>query len=494
MENALKATQPGHTFPSSLSELSVLTTLVVESACGSPAAQPVTVGIPLPRGAVTDPGRVVLLDPQDHETPLQRRPLARWSDGSVKWLLLDFLADEVPPGGARWKLGQEAVVKGRPPAGSMRIRESARSVVVETGAATFHLDRTTLRPLARVLLGGEDVLEPGSGRTVLVDPKGSRGTPSVERVAVEARGPVRATVRFEGTFTGSTRCRFVVRLCFFAGTGLVRIRLTVHNPNRARHPGGLWDLGDAGSLFFRDLSLELALKGPSRLAWTAEAAQPLRATNANRLEIYQDSSGGGNWQSRNHVNRYSRVPCSFRGYRVRSGSREEFGRRASPLVSLQGPGGQVTAAVPEFWQQFPKAVEADGPLLRVRLFPQQFSSLFELQGGEQKTPNCLDALRAARGGGGVHHSLGSTSLPALVLRRSGMRLPVPCRTSHPPPRIRVTDWRRFSTRSCWGRTTCSPAASHRRVRLAQFRRGLCRPRGRLLQGSGADHLALQQPV
>jgi hypothetical protein len=45
----------------------------------------------------------------------------------------------------------------------------------------------------------------------------------------------------------------------------------------------------------------------------------------------------------------------------------------------------LTAAAPEFWQQFPKAIETEGGVLRVRLFPEQFGDLFELQGGEQKT-------------------------------------------------------------------------------------------------------------
>src|SRR5262249_8410801 len=150
--------------------------------------------------------------------------------------------------------------------------------------------------------------------------------------------------------------------CFFAGLGLVRIRFTVHNPQRARHPGGLWDLGDAGSMYFRDLSLQMALRGdlPSSMTWQTEPTLPGRSSDAETLEIYQDSSGGENWQSVNHVNRDGRVPCSLRGYRVRAGGREETGLRASPVVSLRAAHGSLTFALPEFWQQFPKAVEVEG--------------------------------------------------------------------------------------------------------------------------------------
>jgi hypothetical protein len=178
----------------------------------------------------------------------------------------------------------------------------------------------------------------------------------------------------------------VARCCFFAGSGLVRFRLTVHNPNRARHLGGLWDLGDPGSQFFRDLSLRVGLKGPvESVAWTAEPGKLVQSAKGS-LEIFQASSGGDNWQSKNHVNRLCQVPCPFRGYRLRQpGGEEVFGLRALPVISVQGFGGTVTAAVPEFWQQFPKALEAAGPDLWVRLFPGQWGDPFELQGGEQKT-------------------------------------------------------------------------------------------------------------
>src|SRR5262249_52873017 len=163
--------------------------------------------------------------------------------------------------------------------------------------------------------------------------------------------------------------------------GLVRLRLTVHNPDRARHPGGVWDLGDRGSMFFRDLSLELPLpgEGAARVSWAAEPGEAPRSAEGP-FEVYQDSSGGENWRSRNHVNRDGRVPCSFRGYRVRAPGVEAAGLHANPVVAVEAPGGWVSAAVPEFWQQFPKTLAVRGRTLRVAFFPEEFGDLFELQG------------------------------------------------------------------------------------------------------------------
>jgi hypothetical protein len=331
---------------------------------------------------------LVLSNADDTRIALQVLPLARWSDGSVKWLLLDFVLPWADAGTAHWMLSR-CIGDGPslPPVEGLSVAEHPHGIVVETGVATFYLNRTILQPVAQVLWQGQPLLKPFATRTLLTNPKGKTGIPQVDRVVVEARGPVRATVRLEGIFTGRVRARFTARCCFFAGTGLVRVRFTLHNPNRARHRRGLWDLGDPGSMLFQDLSMELGLEGPGshRITWTPEVGGAPRTEEVGDLEIYQDSSGGENWPSRNHVNRFGRVPSAFRGYRTRVGGQKDQGFRASPVVALHGPAGGVTAAVSEFWQQFPKAIEVEGRVLRVRLFPRQASDLFELQGGERKT-------------------------------------------------------------------------------------------------------------
>jgi hypothetical protein len=358
--------------------------LFVKSTGASKALQPVTVGVPFLRGWLTDPETVRLRDPEGRPVPLQRVPLARWPDGSVKWLLLDFLLPGTNPGCSTWTLDL-ATTSHRPEAPALRISESAQAIRVDTGVATFQVGRSVLQPLTAVQCAGTDLLDASRTQVVLTDNLGQRSPGRVERVTLESRGPLHATVHLEGRFTGRVRLHFVARLGFYADTGLVRLALTVHNPNRARHAGGLWDLGDPGSMLFRDLTLELGIAGAERLRWTAEVGQDPRSTPPTGWELYQDSSGGENWNSRNHVNREGRVPCSFRGYRLRTADGEERGHRASPLLTLSGANGTVTAAVPEFWQQFPKALEVEDGRLRVRLFPGQWADLHELQGGEQKT-------------------------------------------------------------------------------------------------------------
>jgi hypothetical protein len=356
----------------------------VSSCATSTAAQPVTIGIPFAKGQLAPSSPVGLRGPDGESVMLQTLPLARWSDGSVKWLLLDFVLPAVAQGCTPYELISEGHSRSDKGPAGVTVEEHADHLVIATGRATFRLNRNHL-PIDRAIVGRNEVLAAGGAHIELTDRKGRKLRPQVQRVTVEPRGPVRATVRYEGTLATRPGTRFVARLCFFAQTSLVRLRFTIHNPNRARHRGGLWDLGDAGSVFFRDLSVVLRLNGPgeSRTAWTMQPGDPVQLSRS--LDIFQASSGGANWQSSNHVNSQGRLACPFQGYRVRRDGTETFGQRAQPVVTLSLNDRALTAAVPEFWQQFPKALGAHKDTVRVALFPEQYEDGFELQGGEQKT-------------------------------------------------------------------------------------------------------------
>lgn len=246
----------------------------------------------------------------------------------------------------------------------------------------------------------------------LIDAKGRRRSVRVERREIETSGPVRTTVLLEGSIERCRGIRFRCRVSLFHGAGLARVRFTLHNSRRAKHRGGLWDLGDPGSFLFKELTLEIEGSGakgqgsaagfhhsntlsageeavgnahPTFVEWVAEPGQTAQRMDTGEVAIYQDSSGGANWQSRNHANRDGRVPCRLRGYRVRTPAGEFDGLRANPVVAVGNDGVTLAATVPEFWQQFPKSIVAAKGRITIGLFPNEWNDLHELQGGEQKT-------------------------------------------------------------------------------------------------------------
>src|SRR5579859_1228486 len=78
--------------------------LFLETTSCSSTCQPVRVGIPLMPGRLRDPARIALRNEAGQQVAAQGEALACWSDGSVRWLLLDFMAATAGPGRHEWGL------------------------------------------------------------------------------------------------------------------------------------------------------------------------------------------------------------------------------------------------------------------------------------------------------------------------------------------------------------------------------------------------------
>ena len=321
----------------------------------------------------------------------QARELATWPDGSIRWLLVVFL------GADSWLESSSLSLRPLEPSTKDWVADaSSRELRVETGPNEVSI--VTGEGQFRILRGQDRLfceggsrdprwLDPLGCRFLYTDSRGQQGSARIETLRVVESGPIRAQVAIGGKLGRRTGLRFSGDISCYAGSNLIRFRITLENPRRARHPGGYWDLGDTGSILLQDLSVELATLAStgSKIDWLEEVGAQPSTTSGDLLEIYQDSSGGENWDSRNHINRDGRIPVSFRGYRVRTQDRAGDGLRASPVVSLNWDQKHVSIALEEFWQQFPSAIEVEDERLTARLLPRQFGDLHEIQGGEHNT-------------------------------------------------------------------------------------------------------------
>ncbi len=350
--------------------------------------EPVTFGIPLPRGAATSPDGFSLTDAAGRQMPCDVRVLDRWADQSIRWLLVDAQLDDDPADPAQYLL------RHRPKPGSaggpaLAVRQDRARVHVDTGAIACVLAPGGAFPFERIEAAGVPAIDISACRFEALDESDSACVVSFERVTVEEAGALRCVVAAEGTVrgtSGESLLDLLVRLHFYAGSGAVRWLVRTRNPRKALHPDGYWDLGSGGSVLLRDFSLRVALPGAGDVV--TRCSPEIGAgfeTVGDDLELYQDSSGGDNWKSPNHVNRMHVVPNSFRGYRMRSAAGDRKGLRATPIVEVVRGAARVSASIPHFWQNFPKAIEAAGGAVTMRLFPRHYSDLHEIQGGEQKT-------------------------------------------------------------------------------------------------------------
>jgi len=376
--------------------------------------EPITFGIPFPKGKVSVHSKFRITDDDGQPVTAATMPIALWADGSIKWMLLDIQLSMPARGEKCLKI--ESVISGtetretdKEEASTWKLDEGEGTILIRTGEIEFELDSHILLPFSHIFLNGQPCLLKNTSRILLIDENEKERTPRIDFWKVEIQNPLRMVLAFEGKFIpeDNAHClRYLCRIHFFANKATARIDFTIWNPGTAHHTGGVWDLGDAGSIFFKDLSFKFTLNSKKTPAsyWKTHPTSPINsinfypvkseshltgATNSNNssnLIIYQDSSGGENWRSNNHINRNEKIPLSFKGFEVRNDNEIiSKGLRATPSVAVSKEDRFLAASIKKFWQNFPKAIESNNGTLTIRLFPKYFNDLFELQGGEQKT-------------------------------------------------------------------------------------------------------------
>ncbi|MEO7424722.1 MAG: hypothetical protein ABI036_06005 [Fibrobacteria bacterium] len=380
--------------------------------------QPVRMGISLPQGRVRDAANLRLICPEaaEGETLRDLETLARWPDGSVKWALLRFQAASGAMNRPRaYRLIEAAddpggigggSAGGPNPGETLTLRHTADTLEVDTGRARFAVDKAWLYPLRRAECGGTEMLAYPGVPELMIDAEGNPLRFEIQSLEVEHAGRAQADVFLAGDLvsaSGSVFCRGECRLFFFAGTALVKMEFALWNPRPARHPGGLWDLGDGGSVFFRRCGfafpLDPALRGT--FAASLDPADGESEAGPGPVSVHQSGPGGEAWRSLALVDRHNQPTPRFQGYRFSrpengkegaegrdpSGVRE--GKRANPaLVFRSGSAAGKTQAVSialameSFWQTFPNRLGAEAHGFTAEPFPAAEAAEFELQGGE----------------------------------------------------------------------------------------------------------------
>lgn len=357
-----------------------------EDAGISRMGEPLHMGIPLAENALANTAGLFLVRADNGErVPCQATPTAHWPDGSIRWLTLSFHADLTAGEQATLHLRNEQPESSSPsskPCHGHRDDE----LRIELDHATFRFPTGELAWYASVGNDTETVhtlpLETPAGE--VCTPKPTSGWQLVED------GRLFTTVECSGhwlTPHQTALANFRVQLRLYRHRPTIEAELCIHNPRRAHHPGGLWDLGDPGSIRFRSLTLQVALPSPEQ-CWLRPQPQsePWTESINKGVYLYQDSSGGDQWHSRNHVNAEGQVTTTFRGYKAFAGGLFlDEGYRANPISGISGTGASLQASIRKFWQNFPSSMGCQAGKLVIGVFPPDTSEPYELQGGERKT-------------------------------------------------------------------------------------------------------------
>ena len=247
--------------------------LTVRSFSDTPVPPvPVWTGVPLPCGAVAKTDSLRLLDSRSRAVAAQFDVQATWADGSVKWVLVSFLAAGplTRRGEQAWTELQYTVVddasmESPAPSQPVRVRPDTNDISVTTGPLQIRLNRHGFRGISQTFLdiGGDGQFdnteligpETESCGIIAVDAQGTTyasGLGRVRKMQVERSGPMHAVVAFHGDLRGADASKsllnYAMRVHTFAGLSLVRVVLTIHNPRPAGRAddGSRWVLGQSG--------------------------------------------------------------------------------------------------------------------------------------------------------------------------------------------------------------------------------------------------------
>ncbi len=360
---------------------------IIENDNISRVSQPVSIGFPFVIGELFNSTQLAIRYKNDHFTSCQITPLNFWHDGSVKWATIDLVIDIEKNKTLLLELVDDFPNKGAfSPQGKVKFSKDNKRLQVNTGASDFYLDISQGEILS--IISSE--LNCDKDENIyfqLIDSKNEQHKAVIDKVCVELiesktnRKSLTINGRFVGTNDNSSKLKFESKLTFFANTTYIKVDFTLHNPQAAQHPGGLWDLGDDNSILFESLSLNISVDENATVKIYDHVSNKEIKCGENSL-LSQFSSGGVNWNSPVHKNSSGNIDIKRNGFVINSTNEEQQGNRISPCFSVNSIQNTISIYIEKFWQNFPKVLSKQDESLNIALFPK---GNFELQGGEKKS-------------------------------------------------------------------------------------------------------------
>jgi len=314
---------------------------------------PVTSGVPLIQGVLDDDKAAALFDPDGRQMPLQTEVLARWPDGSIRWLLLDFQIDLAAQEKQTLVLRYGPDVRRAAVEAPVQVIEEADgTMVLQPGPVRLEYgakdDAPYFFPQGRATLidsAGEGVLARrltyncASDGIILRAGQKARFKPEIEEMAIEQAGPVRACIRFSGShrgLDGSKMFRYVARVHAWRGQPCVRVYYTLVNDHQ-----------DAVMASFDRLGVSFHVR-----------------TSGDRWCILDGEFGAEGRLFQVDESRYLRED-------------KPAGRRVLGWAAAGTEQGGMAVGLREFWQNWPKAVGAKPGFVRLDLFPELPTGLYD---------------------------------------------------------------------------------------------------------------------
>jgi hypothetical protein len=365
--------------------------LIKEKAGKARRAAHAQFGIPFPKGLYFNHRELIVITDDKHILASNISTTALWPDNSIKWCLVKTQVTLIANESLKLKIVKYSKQHDSRQSSSSLVFETETEIKVKTKSCLFELNKKRFNFLDNVIRHNKCVIE--NGYCTIKTKQYGQLEPETSsyryHTSTSSDGPLSSELTIEGTFlskTGELIANFETTLIFYIKTDMLRCDFTLHNPKPAWHTAGLWDLGDPNSLIFSSFDLGATINDIKTINWKIDKSQPWKSLEQQPLTIFQESSGGQNWNSPNHKNSSNKVPYKLNGFECRNRDSVLYsGTRSSPSLQINTNAGQLSVFVEKFWQNCPKSLGIENNQINIGLFPKLFSDEFELQPGEKKT-------------------------------------------------------------------------------------------------------------
>jgi len=343
---------------------------------------PVCGGIPFPKGVLKLENGILVKDKAGNTVPLQSKSMARWNDGSIKWLLLNISTQLNGAGDNEYAISFPVENKAKNI--NNLAKETPKGISVNTGKLEFFISKDRFRLFNKVSVGGKEVL---SGKSDLLIKFGRdiyrSSNDKQYQLTLEENGPITSTIKAEGWFVdkrGRKYCKFVVRIKAYRNEPFVRI---YHTFIYTGYPENKFHYLYKGKRLPRNETIgKVAI----------ELGIPIISPKA-RLGIGADGEIFKGKDLRGEIKIIQTKDDHFEAKENRKKKLFE-GKKLNGWVNLKDSGHGVSVIVRKLWQQYPKAFVANVKKrsLNIELWPEE-AGVLDLKTTEKA--NGLDAV--ARG-------------------------------------------------------------------------------------------------
>lgn len=311
---------------------------------------PTHAAVAVPQGFIK-PNEQVYLAEDDRPALAQVEVVARWPDGTPKWLHAYALFRYAGGNPARYALIKQAPPLPAAPASPLKVVDTPQAVEIDTGVVKFQIARP-FAGITRLEHQGQVVID-GAGGPALVD---DRMIPwqavddEEAEVVVEQQGPAQVVVRAMGWYQNPERrqmpfCRFTTRITAFANSPLLKFdHATTFAGDMRRHA-------------ISELSFKFAVPGIQRYSTGASAATgAARGAPAGGLSGTLGDAQNGQWFAQLSANQM--LALAQRGAdNPEDVSQAGAHGRSAGWFAADTTQRRLTLLTKDFWQKYPKEVK-----------------------------------------------------------------------------------------------------------------------------------------